>query len=150
MFSMEETKRVLTTRLRDLAIAAGHDITTHPLLEEGRVGKAIHKLALQRETDLVVVGTHGGGTLQRLMLGSRAEEIFREVPCPVLTVGPCVYRRPALEIRFKHILYATDFSANSAHAAPLRALAGRGISREPHTPAYYAQRHDQPKRSIPP
>src|SRR5262249_14178864 len=32
--------------------------------------------------------------------------------------GPRVFRRPTLEASFKHILYATDFSADAVHAAP--------------------------------
>ena len=48
-------------------------------------------------------------------------EIYPNPPsakCPVLTVGPRVVRRPKLEASLKHIIYATDFSSDSAHAAP--------------------------------
>lgn len=125
--SLEQVKTVLGTRLSDIAagiVCSG--VEAHPLLVNGPIGKTIHSLVSQREVDLVVVGTHGGGTLERLMLGSTAEEIFREVPCPVLTVGPGVYRRPESDIQFKHILYATDCSPAAAHTASLAfSLAGQ-------------------------
>lgn len=36
--------------------------------------------------ELIVVGTHGRGGLERLMLGSVAEAVLRDAPCPVLVV----------------------------------------------------------------
>jgi nucleotide-binding universal stress UspA family protein len=53
----------------------------------------------------------------KLVLGSRAEEIFRRATCPVLTVGPHLAEHlPHTGIH--QILYATDFSAEAAAAAP--------------------------------
>ncbi len=118
--SLEQVQTVLGTRLRDIASGVARSgIEVQTLLESGPLGKTMHRLVSQREIDLVVVGTHGGGVLESLMLGSAAEDIFREVPCPVFTVGPGVYRRPEVNIRFNHILYATDCSSDAAHAAPL-------------------------------
>jgi nucleotide-binding universal stress UspA family protein len=36
--------------------------------------------------DLIVMGTHGRKGLGRLLMGSVAEEVVRNAPCPVLTV----------------------------------------------------------------
>src|SRR5579872_2032448 len=118
-FPIEEAMKTLESRLQVLAKGVGSETTPYLLVEEDSIGKTIHKLATEKNIDLIVVGTHGHERLQRLMLGSKAEEIFREAPCPVLTVGPGVYRRPELEFRFKHILYATDLSPQSAEAGPL-------------------------------
>ncbi len=38
------------------------------------------------QADLIVIGTHGRSGLGRLALGSVAEAVLREAPCPVLTV----------------------------------------------------------------
>lgn len=38
--------------------------------------------------DLIVLNTHGRKGIERLMLGSEAENIIREAPCPVLAVKP--------------------------------------------------------------
>jgi nucleotide-binding universal stress UspA family protein len=67
--------------------------------------------------DLVVVSTHGRTGLGRVLLGSVAEAIFREAPCPVLTVGPHLVRGPQWALKIKEILYATDLAPTSAGAA---------------------------------
>lgn len=36
--------------------------------------------------DLIVIGTHGRGPMERLLMGSVAERVVRTAPCPVLTV----------------------------------------------------------------
>jgi nucleotide-binding universal stress UspA family protein len=41
-----------------------------------------------RDCDLVVMGTHGTGGLRRVLMGSVAEHVLRNAPCPVLTVRP--------------------------------------------------------------
>ena len=47
-------------------------------------------LRLERErlgpTDVIVVGTHGRGTVAHFFMGSVAERVVRTAPCPVLTV----------------------------------------------------------------
>ncbi len=36
--------------------------------------------------DLIVMGTHGLGGIEHMLLGSVAEKVVRKAPCPVLTV----------------------------------------------------------------
>ncbi|MEE2679027.1 MAG: universal stress protein, partial [Myxococcota bacterium] len=40
------------------------------------------------DADLVVIGTHGHTGLKHLLLGSIAERVVQQAPCPVLTVKP--------------------------------------------------------------
>lgn len=42
--------------------------------------------AKQRETDLLLITTHGRTGLQHFLLGSTAEKILRHAPCPVMIV----------------------------------------------------------------
>jgi len=45
--------------------------------------------AKENGSDIIVIGTHGRGTLSKLLTGSVAEQVMRTAPCPVLTVhGP--------------------------------------------------------------
>ncbi len=64
-----------------------------------------------------MVGTHGTGGLQKLLLGSGAEQIFRQAKCPVLTVGPAVKGKAPREVEFKNILFATDFGLGAEREA---------------------------------
>jgi universal stress protein A len=50
------------------------------------------QLASQLGADLIVMATHGRKGLHRLVLGSVAEHVVREAPCPVLTVKPKIAR----------------------------------------------------------
>ena len=87
------------------------------LLEEGNVWPALEELIIEHEIDLVVVGTHGRGKVQKILIGSVAEEIFRQADCPVLTVGPGVKGETAREVELKSILFATDFGRGAEKAA---------------------------------
>jgi nucleotide-binding universal stress UspA family protein len=55
-------------------------------LEEGRPAEEIVRVAEESHCDLIVMGTHGRTGLQRLLVGSVAEQVMRKGPCPVLTV----------------------------------------------------------------
>jgi nucleotide-binding universal stress UspA family protein len=48
----------------------------------------ILQAAKRRGADLIVMATHGRKGLRHLVLGSVAEHVVREAPCPVLTVKP--------------------------------------------------------------
>lgn len=87
------------------------------LLEEGNVWVVLEKLIEKHEIDLVITATHGRGKVQKVLIGSVAEEIFRQANCAVLTVGPRVKGEPAREVELKNILFATDFGAGAEKAA---------------------------------
>ncbi len=46
----------------------------------------IVKLAKKEEVDAIVLGTHGRTGLKHLVMGSVAESVVRNAPCPVLTI----------------------------------------------------------------
>jgi universal stress protein A len=52
----------------------------------GGAVEAIVDYAQDQEIDLIVIATHGRTGLSHILLGSVAERIVREAPCPVLTV----------------------------------------------------------------
>jgi nucleotide-binding universal stress UspA family protein len=92
-------------------------IRTQVLIEEGSIGARLEEVIEQNDTDLVVIGTHGRTGVAKLLLGSVAEEIFRKVTCPVLTFGPHASESSAPTSQLREILYASDFSPESVHAA---------------------------------
>lgn len=87
------------------------------LMEEGNVWPSLEKAISQHEIDLVVTGTHGRGKVQKLLIGSVAEEIFRKADCAVLTVGPAVKNGGKKEVELNHILFATDYGPGAEKAA---------------------------------
>ena len=52
----------------------------------GRPFLEIIRVAKERKSDLIVIGTHGRGALRQVLLGSVAEKVVRKAPCPVLSV----------------------------------------------------------------
>jgi len=64
---------------------------SRPALRAGarRIGspaEEILRLAGEAHADLIVLGTHGRRGLSHFLLGSVAERVLRQAPCPVLTV----------------------------------------------------------------
>jgi nucleotide-binding universal stress UspA family protein len=114
----EETRLLAKQQLAALVGAESFKGIRHKeLIEEGEVAEVLSKLVWKYEIDLIVIGTCGRKGLGKLLLGSVAEEIFRNAECPVLTVGPHATRWPA-DGKLRHIVYATDFGPESVHGLP--------------------------------
>jgi nucleotide-binding universal stress UspA family protein len=56
--------------------------------------------------------------MKHLLMGSVAEDLFRHLPCPVLTVGPNVSKASMRATDIKHILFPTDLSHESQKVFP--------------------------------
>src|SRR5690606_1205358 len=53
---------------------------------EGNTAINVARIANEREANLIIVGMHGVGGIQKVLIGSTAVDIIREARCPVLTV----------------------------------------------------------------
>ena len=82
-------------------------------LVPGPVWKVVNEIVQRNQIDLLVLFSHGRQGIPRLMLGSVAEEMLRNVACPVLTVGPDVRRCFTSDLKVKNVLLATHFEPNS-------------------------------------
>jgi nucleotide-binding universal stress UspA family protein len=103
-------------KLRGRLASSGVVIRTLSL-EAHRPAPALLAIVKEHKADLLVAGTQSKSGLERLLLGSTAEQLVRSAECPVLTVGPKA-RIPGDEpLVFRTIVYATDFSAEAAKAA---------------------------------
>ncbi len=87
------------------------------ILLEGDPKEMLPDLADKNAPSLIVLGTHGGGWVEREVIGSVAESILRSTSWPTLTVGPQVPSAASKTLPFQRILYATDFSPAAARAA---------------------------------
>jgi nucleotide-binding universal stress UspA family protein len=52
----------------------------------GKSASCIVERAIERDVDLIVMGTHGRRGMAHLLMGSVAEKVVRAAPCPVMTV----------------------------------------------------------------
>jgi nucleotide-binding universal stress UspA family protein len=62
------------------------EVPVQRVVREGSPAAEIVEYATGTGCDLVAMGTHGRGGLNRLLLGSVAERVVRNSPVPVLTV----------------------------------------------------------------
>jgi nucleotide-binding universal stress UspA family protein len=106
-------------RLRDAVSRDFPDITPEILEGEGSVWHALASAIETLRIDLIVVGTRGRTGVEKVLLGSQAEEVLRRAPCPVLTVGPHAQPEDGTRSKIASILYATDFGFASLAAAPI-------------------------------
>lgn len=105
------------------------EVPYETILREGSLWPTLEALIETINVDLLVLGTHGGGPLRKLVIGSSAEQAFRQAHIPVLTVGP-VTGEPLYEVELKNILFATDFGPTAEkQAAYAFSLAERNRSR---------------------
>ena len=84
---LNQVGRRLLTQASEQAKAQG--VTAETSLHDlrgGRVADAIVEEARQSRCDLIVIGTHGRRGVDRMMLGSDAEQVARMAPVPVLLV----------------------------------------------------------------
>ncbi len=90
------------------------------LFLSGNIWRNLIQIIKDKQIDLIVLGTHGRTGIEKALVGSVAEEIFRRADCPVLTVGHCVTSKAthAAAADLNRILFATDFSPESLAAAP--------------------------------
>jgi nucleotide-binding universal stress UspA family protein len=91
-----------------LALARNqHADVTELHVEDGPIAAEILKKASTMPADVIVMGTHGAGGFEHLMLGSVAEKVLRKATCPVFTVPP---QAEIADAPFKTLVCAVDFS----------------------------------------
>jgi nucleotide-binding universal stress UspA family protein len=83
---LEQDARRALARLLPEAEGAHLEVTR--LVELGVPAQKILDTATAEHVDLIVMATHGRTGLSHLVLGSVAERVVRQAPCPVLTIRP--------------------------------------------------------------
>ncbi|HET8578057.1 MAG TPA: universal stress protein [Methylomirabilota bacterium] len=93
-FTMDKTRQVFEAARRWAtetlegwaATARGAGLRVRVVVRTGIPHEEIRTLATDEKADLIVIGTHGRGGINRALLGSVADRVVRQAPCPVLTV----------------------------------------------------------------
>ena len=112
----EAGRERLELRLRQwVEPAGGLRLATEVLFDQRHnPATSILTCAASLPADLIVMGTHGRGGFERLVLGSVTEKVLRKATCPVLTVPPPAVR--ATKPPFKRLLCPVDFAEPSIAA----------------------------------
>lgn len=115
------------------------------LVRQGDIWEELQGIIRERQVDLIVIGTHGRQGIDKLVLGSTAERIFREADNLVMTVGPHSRLDSPLEGAggVRSLLFPTDFGEASLHAL------GQAISFANHFGARLVLLHVAPVMPIP-
>ena len=81
-FKQDESKKLnaLADQIRK------EDLPVEPLFKEGAPSIEIIRTAKEVGADLIVLGTHGRRGFSHVVMGSVAERVTREAPCPIFVV----------------------------------------------------------------
>jgi len=85
---LAELKQSATKRLQQLAEEKLHKRIANEIVVTVATdpGAEVVRIANELKADVVIMATHGRKGLSHLVLGSVAERVVRESPCPVLTL----------------------------------------------------------------
>ncbi len=90
------------------------------VVERGTAPDVILSSAQARQTDVIVMGTHGRRDFDRLVLGSTTDRVMRRAGCPVMVIPPQDSMVAGDDLHYvrhlSRILFCADFSDNSAWA----------------------------------
>ena len=92
-------------RKRMDAIIKTREIPMEVVVQEGTASKKIIEVAEKKKADLIVIGRRGLSVIEKLFIGSVANQILRNSSVPVL-----VTKKKRGMPQFKKILVPTDFS----------------------------------------
>ena len=84
--NMEVKNRFLRSATMEYMADIEGFVTDDVIVERGNPVEEILKHSKDRNCDLIVMGTHGQGTLEDVMLGSTARRVIRRSKIPVLVV----------------------------------------------------------------
>jgi nucleotide-binding universal stress UspA family protein len=112
--SVSETAAEIQSKISTWMSPYLRDGARHAIaIAEGDVIREISSLVKKHSADLLIIGTHAATNVERLVMGSTAEALFRNISIPVLTIGPHVHGPAA---GFSSILLPTDLGPGSLRA----------------------------------
>jgi nucleotide-binding universal stress UspA family protein len=98
-FIKDEAKKKLT------ALKKAKGIPFKAVVKEGSASKTIIETAEEEKVDMIVIGRRGMSAIEKLFIGSVANQVLRNSPVPIL-----VTKKKTGKPRFKKIIVPTDFS----------------------------------------
>ncbi len=78
----KERINALVEEYKEREYGVGGDVAIGDAAEE------IIKYAQEQNADMIIIGTHGVKGLEKILMGSTAERVVKNAPCPVLVFNP--------------------------------------------------------------
>lgn len=107
---------------KERMLLAGYGLEVSVSTPIGIPSCEIKEIAEKERVSLVMIGSHGVGISQKLILGSTSEEVIRDAKRPVLIMKVDMKKGEgcsfACDNVFRTILYPTDFSNNAEKVLP--------------------------------
>ena len=96
------------------------DLPHEFIVRQGEIWEELEQIIREHHVEIIVIGTQGRHGIEKIVMGSIAEKIFREADQLVLTVGP--HSKPDAPLESadgtRPFLFPTDFSEASMKALP--------------------------------
>ncbi|MEP7323164.1 MAG: universal stress protein [Saprospiraceae bacterium] len=85
---LSDLMKIAEDQLSKLAkkIRVKHDIVVNHIVQPGNPADETCMFAVQKQSDLIVIATHGTSGFREFFLGSNAYRVVKNAPCPVLTI----------------------------------------------------------------
>ena len=131
---------------RDVGVSYKDAVTA--VIRDTTAAGGILRYAADKQVDLIVVGTHGRGTVAEWVLGSVAQQVVREAPIPVMIVGAHRSAKPLPRGGKPVILAPVDLSPRCA--AALAQAGALAAARHAHLVALHAIDFARLPRATPP
>ncbi len=100
---VDAIKKEAENKLKELSKEKG--ISFEILVREGTASKKIIEVAENEQVDLIVLGRRGMSAVEKLFIGSVANQVLRTSPVPIL-----ITKKKEGTPQFKKIIVPTDFS----------------------------------------
>ncbi len=87
--TIDEYNRKRLVHAKDLMVK--YSSTNPNCTGEVRIGEVVEEIvtfAEKKEANLIIIGTHGSKGIEKFLLGSVAERVVKNAPCPTLVMNP--------------------------------------------------------------
>ena len=83
---VKQREEALRRRLHEAVATAPEFCSVESLMTHGKPWREVLRIAVERQSDLIVMGVQGRGAADLMFFGSTAQHVVREASCPVLTL----------------------------------------------------------------
>lgn len=135
----EDPKKAVTAEFEKMVAKYQPELPASKIefrIREGKVNKEIVKEAYESAAFLIVVGTHGISGFEEFWIGSNAQKLVSEAPCPIITI------RGGIKIskELTRIILPIDATIETRQKVPFTSLIAKLFEAEVHILVLYTSK----------